>query len=185
MANTVLIVVDIQRDYFFGGALPLDAPETAAENAKQALDYARTAAIPVIVVQHVALSPTATFFRPNTPGVELHPYFKPESDDELLVKHFPNAFRSTDLKSRLDALEARELVLAGMMTHMCIDSTVRHAADLEYPVTLLGDATATRMLSFNGRISPAPAVQTAALAALHGTFAQVTTTAEWTHGRGE
>lgn len=181
VAKTALIIVDVQRDYFSAGALPLDGAERAGDCTQQALDAARAQALPIIVVQHVALSPQATFFRPNTPGVALHPCLGTVADNQVVVKHFPNAFRGTDLKARLDALGVQTVVVAGMMTHMCIDSTVRQAADLGLAVTLLGDATATRALTFNDRTVAAESVQTAVLAALHGTFAEVVTTASWAH----
>lgn len=183
MAQPVLILVDIQQDYCPGGAWPLEQMELAVNRAQQALHEARRDNVPIIFVQHVALSPDATFFRAQTPGVRLHPAFTPRSNHELLIKHHANAFRNTDLKERLDGLGATDLVIAGMMTHMCIDSTVRAAADAEYAVTVLADATATRSLSFHDATVPAREVQAAVLAALDGSFANVVTTADWVNSR--
>lgn len=180
MSHTAFVVIDIQNDYFPGGALPLHQVEEAAQNAGAALAHARKTGLPVIVVQHLALDPAASFFRPNTVGAAIHPDFQPQAPEEHLVKHHANAFRATNLQERLASMGIDSLVISGMMTHMCIDSTVRAAADSGYHVTLLEDATATRALSYNDLQVPATAVQIAVLAALSGSFATVVSTAEWT-----
>lgn len=180
MLSPIFLVVDIQNDYFPGGAMPLYHPEEAQENAYQALKHARQAHWPCIIVQHIAARPDAIFFKPGTHGAEIHPDFSPEADDIHLIKHYPNAFRETELNAELKRLDAKDLIVVGMMTHMCIDTTVRAAADLGYQVTLLGDATATRDLTFDGSTTPAPLVQTAYLAGLQGSFARVINTTQWT-----
>ena len=85
----------------------------------------------------------------------------------------PNSFRDTPLLEHLRAAGVSELVIAGMMTHMCIDTTVRAAADLQFRCSLAHDACATRALSFEGARVSAQDVQTAYLAALNGLFAKV------------
>ncbi len=179
MREAALVVVDIQNDYFPTGAMPLTGVERAAQRAASALAHARSHDMPIIVVQHVAREREAAFFRPNTAGVDIHPAFVPRPEELHVVKHFPNAFAHTGLNDRLQQLHVRELVMVGMMTHMCIDSSVRAACDLGYEVTLLHDATATRDLSFANRVTSAALVQTTILAALHQTFAQVMSVAEW------
>jgi nicotinamidase-related amidase len=91
----------------------------------------------------------------------------------LLQKHFPNSFRDTPLQQHLSDLNVSQLVIAGMMTHMCVDSTVRAAADLGFQCTLAHDACATRALTFGGTTVAAGQVQTAFLSALQGLFARV------------
>ena len=179
MPSPVFLVIDIQNDYFSGGAMSLYHPEEANDNAYRALKHARQAHWPCIIVQHIAALPDASFFKPGTHGAEIYPDFSPETDDIHLVKHYPNAFRETRLNAELKRLDANDLIVVGMMTHMCIDTTVRAAADLGYRVTLLGDATATRDLTYGGSITPAPLVQTAYLAALQGSFARVMDTTQW------
>ena len=78
---------------------------------------------------------------------------------------------------KLDGLGVKNLV-AGMMTHMCVDASVRHAADLGYKITLLGDACATRTQSYGGEKVPARQVHAAFLAALNGFYAKVVNTHE-------
>ncbi len=66
-----------------------------------------------------------------------------------------------------------------MMTHMCIDTTVRAAAALGYEIDLIADACATRDLTWEGMMIPAEQVQGAYLAAMSGTFATVYRAEAW------
>jgi nicotinamidase-related amidase len=91
----------------------------------------------------------------------------------VVEKNFPNSFRNTGLKELLEKQGIKNLAVAGMMTHMCVDATVRQAADLGYRITLLGDACATRAQSFGGETVPARQVHAAFLAALNGFYAKV------------
>ncbi|HET9576720.1 MAG TPA: isochorismatase family protein [Usitatibacter sp.] len=85
----------------------------------------------------------------------------------------PNSFRETELLAHLRGNDISRLVIAGMMTHMCIDTTTRAAADLGFACLLAQDACATRALTFNGVQVPAQGVQAAYLAGLNGAFAKV------------
>ncbi|NWJ40634.1 MAG: cysteine hydrolase [Geothrix sp.] len=173
-----LLLIDIQNDYFPGGAMALVGSPEAGLQAGGLLTAFRAQRLPVIHIQHLALRPGATFFLPGTPGAEIHPGVAPLPGEPVFQKHFPNSFRETPLLEHLRGLGATELVVAGMMTHMCIDTTVRAAFDLGFTCHLAGDACATRDLGRNGATTPAAQVQAAFLAALHGTFAQVQSTEE-------
>ena len=74
-----LVVVDIQNDYFPGGANPLDGPEAAAEQARTLLDAFRASGEPVMHVRHVWDAPDALYLRPGTPGGEIHQAVSPEA----------------------------------------------------------------------------------------------------------
>lgn len=174
--NSALLLIDIQNDYFPGGALPLHGSEEAGKAAGQLLAAFRAAGLPVIHIQHVAQKPGATFFRPGTPGAEIHPCVAPQEDETVLVKHYPSAFRETALQELLARHGITHLVMAGMMTHMCVDTTVRAACDRGFSCTLAHDACATRDLAFNGKSVAAEQVQLAYMAALQGLFAEVRST---------
>jgi nicotinamidase-related amidase len=133
-------------------------------------------------VRHLSVRPGATFFIPGTKGAEIHASVAPAAGEAVIEKNFPNSFRATDLEQRLEQAGIKNLVVAGMMTQMCVDSTVRAGADLGYKVTLLSDACATRAQSFGGESVPAPQVQRAFLAALNGLFAKVQPTDEYLKG---
>jgi nicotinamidase-related amidase len=173
MADTALVIIDIQNDYFAGGAMQLEGAQTAAQNASRVLHAIRERGGQVIHVRHTSIRPGATFFLPGSKGAEIHPAVAPLGGEAVVEKNFPNAFRDTNLEKQLRGLGVRQLVVAGMMTHMCVDASVRHAVDLGFKVTLLGDACATRAQSFGGESVPARQVHTAFLAALNGFYAKV------------
>jgi nicotinamidase-related amidase len=171
--NQALILVDIQNDYFPGGRNPLVGSEAAAVVAKKMLDKAREKHEPIIHVQHTSLRPNATFFLPGTPGSEIHPLVAPLPDEIVVQKHHPNSFRETPLLDELRSRRLSRLLFCGMMTHMCIDTTVRAASDLGFQCIVVGDATATKDLTYGSITVPAVHVQAAFLAALSGLFAKV------------
>ena len=173
MADTALLIIDIQNDYFPGGAMELEGADAAGERAAAALARFRKDGLPVFHVRHLSVRPGATFFIPGTQGADIHKSVLPASAETVVEKNFPNAFRATALEEKLKGAGIKNLVVAGMMTHMCVDASVRQAADLGYKVTLLGDACATRAQSYAGETIPARQVHGAFLAALNGAYAKV------------
>ena len=173
MPDTALLIIDIQNDYFPGGAMELEGADAAGAKAGAALEKFRKNGAPVIHVRHLSVRPGSTFFLPGTRGAEIHPSVSPRDAEMLIEKNFPNSFRGTRLEQTLKESGVKNLVVAGMMTHMCVDATVRHAADLGYKITLLGDACATRAQSYAGEQVPARQVHAAFLAALNGFYAKV------------
>ena len=178
MPDTALVVIDIQNDYFPGGAMELEGAESAGTKAGIAIRNFREKELPVIHVRHLSVRPGATFFLPGTRGAEIHASVQPAAGETVVEKNFPNSFRGTVLEKHLKDSGVKNLVVAGMMTHMCVDASVRHAADLGYKVTLLGDACATRAQSYGGETVPARQVHAAFLAALNGFYAKVVNTHE-------
>jgi nicotinamidase-related amidase len=171
--STALVLIDLQNDYFPGGAMELVGAEAAVGEAAKLVQAFRQSALPILHVQHIAKRPGATFFLPGTAGAEIHASVSPAEGEAVVVKHFPNSFRETSLHELLRSLNTSKLVLAGMMTHMCVDTTVRAATDLGFQCFLAGDACATRDLQFSTEQVQARDVQLAYLAALNGTFATV------------
>lgn len=173
-----LLIIDIQRDYFPGGAYPLVEPEAAAEAARRVLDSFRDAGDPVIHMKHVWDAPDAEFMRPGTEGIEIHPTVKPTDGELVLEKTSPNSFVDTPLEEELKKVNPDELVVAGMMSSMCVDATVRAAADLGFSATVIHDACAAPDLQFNGVDVPGATVHAAFMAALADGYAEVTSAAE-------
>lgn len=173
MADAALVIIDIQNDYFPGGRMELEGADAAAAHASSVLKKFREQKLPVFHVRHLSTRPGATFFLPGTPGAEIHEKVKPQEGETVVEKNFPNAFRQTSLEEKLKAQGVKNLVVAGMMTHMCVDASVRQAVDLGYKVTLLADACATRSQSMAGETVPARQVHLAFLAALNGFYAKV------------
>lgn len=171
MADTALLIIDIQNDYFPGGAMELEGADAAGAKAAAALKQFRSKGSPIFHVRHLSVRPGSTFFLPGTKGAEIHRSVVPQANERVIEKNFPNGFRATKLQDELQGV--KNLVVAGMMTHMCVDATVRHAADLGYKITLLGDACATRAQKIAGETVPARQVHLAFLAALNGFYAKV------------
>jgi len=172
--NTALILIDLQMDYFAGGPMELVGAEAAVLKAGRALGWFREQGWPVIHVQHLSVRPGAGFFIPGTPGVEIHTAVAPREGEAVVQKNFPNSFRATELQDRLDEADVKRLVIAGMMTHMCVDATTRAAFDLGYECIVLADACATRALDHGHVNVPAAHVQAAFMAALGAVYATVT-----------
>jgi nicotinamidase-related amidase len=173
-----LVVVDIQNDYFPGGANPLDGPEAAAGNARSLLDAFRASGEQIVHVKHVWDAPDALYLRPGTPGGEINDAVTPGPGEAVVEKAFPNAFLETPLDRRLKDAGVDQLLVCGMMTSMCVDATVRAAVDLGYEVAVAHDACATMALEFGGRRIAAADVHAAFLAALADGYATVAPAAD-------
>ena len=179
MSDTALLIIDIQNDYFPGGKMELERAAAAAARARQALDKFRKLGRPVIHVQHLSARPSATFFIPGTEGAGIHPLVTPAEGEAVVQKTYPNSFRDTDLKARLEKGGIKKLAVAGMMTHMCVDASVRQAFDLGFGCTVLSDACATRAQTHEAQEIPAVQVHGAFLAALRGVYAEVMSTEDF------
>jgi nicotinamidase-related amidase len=170
--TTALLIIDIHNDYFPGGKLEIVGSPEAAAHAARLIAAFRAKNLPVIHVRHESLSPGATFFLPGTEGAKIHETVAPREGETVITKNFPNAFRDTPLLDHLRSNGIGKLAIAGMMTHMCIDTTTRAASDYGFECVLAHDACATRDLSFGGSKIPARDVHNAFIAALNGAFAK-------------
>jgi nicotinamidase-related amidase len=179
MAKQALIVVDIQNDYFPQGKWPLVGADAAADNAVRVLKAFREAGDSVVHIRHEFTSEEAPFFTPGSEGAKLHPKVLNLANEPVVLKHFVNSFRETELKSILDEQGIKELVVVGSMSHMCVDGITRAAADFGYSVTVIHDACATRDLEFNGVTVPADHVHAAFMSALGFAYANVVSTDEF------
>ncbi|MGE4299596.1 MAG: cysteine hydrolase family protein [Desulfovibrionaceae bacterium] len=145
-STQALVVIDIQNDYFPGGAFPLWHAEAALRHAETAMVMAVERAVPVIVVQHVVpASPTAApFFNAGTHGVAVHPRITMAAPDAaMVVKAHADGFLDTELAAILSARGVGEILLCGMMTHHCVTHTALSRSAEPYAVTVLGDCCAS------------------------------------------
>jgi nicotinamidase-related amidase len=180
--KTGLVLVDIQNDYFPGGNMELVSMEAAAAAASNVLEHFREQNRSVYHIKHISTRPGATFFIPESRGVETHASVAPRRGEPIIEKNFPNSFRSTTLLERLRADAVEGLVICGAMSHMCIDATTRAAFDLGFSCTVVSDACATRDLHFESRTVPAADVHAAFMAALAVPYASIVTAAEQISG---
>ncbi len=171
LASSALIMIDLQNTYT-RGVMELEGVQPALLEAAILLDRARTAGIPVIHIQHDA-GPGSPYDVREEIGAIVDSV-APREGEPVVVKNYPNSFVGTDLDEQLKGLEANNLVLAGFMTHMCVNSTARGAFNLGYAPTVVAAATATRALPGVGETEvPAAAVHAASLAAIADLFAVV------------
>lgn len=173
-----LLIIDVQNDYFEQGKMPLNHPNQALKQIKRLENYFEANRLPILYIQHIKEAADAGFFKRGTVGARLHPDLNVNEDSLIIEKHFPNSFDKTDLEKALKTMAVEQLVIIGMMTHMCVDSTTRASKELGYEPIVIADATATKSLAFNGREISAIDVQGAFLSALKN-FAQVITATEF------
>jgi len=178
---TAHMLVEFQKDYYAGGRAPVPSSLDISQNAQQALCYAREQSLPVIHVQQISTHPNAKYFLPCTQGSDIYDMLQPIKGEQIIKKHYPNAFKDTFLLNYLNKLGIKHLVIYGMMTHLAIDATVRAARDFGFSCTVLSDSCAGKELTFHHHIIPAQEVHQAFLAALYPTYAKISSTQEYLH----
>lgn len=179
MSKRALIVIDVQKDYFPGGKWTLNGIDAAADNTARLIAAARARGELVVHVRHEFKTADAPFFTPGSSGAAIHEKVTPAAAEPVVLKHFVNSFRETELKTILERHGIEELIICGAMSHMCIDGGVRAAADLGYRCTLIHDACASRDLEFGGVRVPAAQVHAAFMAALSFAYARTQSTDEF------
>lgn len=138
----VLLVIDLQNDYFEGGLYPLWNTEKTLENIEKLILRANEKEIPVFLIKHIAdksqgLSP---FFNEGTEGVEIHPrILKIAPDATVVTKSFADGFYQTNLEELLSGIGAEELLVCGMMTQNCVTHTAISKTADTYSVKILPD----------------------------------------------
>ncbi|MGV9800525.1 cysteine hydrolase family protein [Mycobacterium sp. NPDC003449] len=171
LAESALVLIDCQNTYT-QGVMELEGVRAALDETAGLLDRARSAGIPIIHIQHSG-GPGSPYDIDGESGAIVDAV-APRAGEPVVVKSYPNSFVQTDLQQRLQEKNASNLVLAGFMTHMCVNSTARGAFNLGYAPTVVAAATATRTLAGpDGAAVPALAMQSASLAAMADLFAVV------------
>ena len=138
MPQPALLVIDVQRG-LFQKSTPIYHAETLLDNILALVSRAQAAGAPVIYVQHCAERDLVK----GTEAWQLHPRLAPRPTDPLVFKEHGNAFEATPLQEILTARGVNRLVLCGLMTPYCVQSTCLGALALGYPVTLAADAHST------------------------------------------
>ena len=171
LAGSALVMIDLQNTYREGG-MRLAGVEPALREAQVLLERARAAGIPIFHVRHDA-GPGSPYDLTAAIG-QISDEVAPREGEPVITKAYPSSFVGTDLQAQLEAAGVKEVILAGFMTHMCVNSTARSAFNLGLRPTVVAAATATRALPGpDGATVPASAVQAASLAALGDLFAVV------------
>src|SRR6478735_6653633 len=171
LAASTLVLIDCQNTYT-RGVMELEGVQAALDEAAALLERARSAGIPVIHIQHDD-GPGSLYDIEGESGAIVD-RVAPRAGEPVVVKSYPNSFVETDLDQRLKSIYATHLVLAGFMTHMCVNSTARGAFNLGYAPTVVAAATATRTLpGIDDEPVAASVLHTASLAAIADLFAVV------------
>jgi nicotinamidase-related amidase len=167
LADSTLIMIDCQNTYT-EGVMALDGVEPALDRAAELLERARSAGISIIHFQHDGGEGTP--YDVHAAIGSIVDRVAPREDETVLTKEFPDCFVQTDLDERLKAAGAGNLILAGFMTHMCVNSTARGAFSHGYSPTVVAAATATRALPGTSDTVSSQALQAASLAAIGDLF---------------
>ncbi len=167
LADSTLVMIDCQNTYTHG-VMALDGVSAALDEAAKLLERARSAGIPIVHIQHD--SGVGSPYDVRAEIGQIVDAVAPRGSEAVIVKQFPDAFVQTELHDRLQAGSAHNLLLAGFMTHMCVNSTARGAFNLGYAPTVVAGATATRALPGPTGDVPAATLQAASLAAIADLF---------------
>jgi nicotinamidase-related amidase len=171
LKESALVMVDCQNTYR-RGVMQLSHVEPAILVAQQLLQIARDLHIPIIHIQHDA--GVGTPYDVTAEIGQISDEVAPKNGESVITKNYPNAFIATPLEAQLKALRIEHVVLAGFMTHMCINSTARGAFNLGFKPTVVASACATRSLvGPNGKVIDAQTMHDSALAAIRDLFAVV------------
>ena len=173
--DTVLLIIDVQ--------VAADDPNWGPRNNRDAeariadlLAAWRGAGMPIVHIRHDSTVPDSPY-RPGTPGHAFKPEVAPLPDETVIGKQVNSAFIAPDLEARLTEHGATTLVVCGVQTHHCVETTIRHAGNLGYRVFVAADACwATEVRDLTGRMWQAEDVHQLSLAVLQGEFATVTDT---------
>ena len=138
-----LLVIDVQNEYFPGGALPITHPPDSLKRITDAMDGAAENGIPIVVIQHGTDHPEAKSFRKGTPGWRLKGEVEVRKRAAVIEKTMPGSFTGTNLEAWIKENGVDTLVICGYMSQMCCDTTARQAVHLGYQVEFLSDATGT------------------------------------------
>ena len=174
-----LIVVDVQNEYFEGGALPITYPHNSFEQIKKAIAVAQEKEILVVYVQHTAIRENATSFVRNSAMWEFHDDIKAITPDLYIEKNHASSFVGTDLNYRLRNLGVDTVCIAGYMTQNYCDATARDASQLGFNVEFFGDATGTLEFKNNAGVVSAEELHRSFLVAQAFGFSRVLTLNEW------
>ena len=173
----VLLVIDVQEG-FHDPAWGQSNNPACEENIRALLAHWRARSWPVVLVRHDSISPGSPL-APGQPGNALQAGI--DGPHELLVtKSVNSAFYGTpNLEDWLRSKGYRKLVICGVTTNHCCETTARMAGNLGFDVDFVLDATRTfDCTGPDGVLVSADSLARATAASLHGEFATVRSTAD-------
>ncbi|MHA2245007.1 MAG: cysteine hydrolase family protein [Candidatus Hodarchaeales archaeon] len=140
MKELVLLLIDLQIGNFTEPD-PIYLGKELISKISQLIVQMRAIQVPIIYIQNNGGIGDPD--EPGTPGWGIHPFIAPQDGDKIIQKSFPDAFHKTSLKNELKSSKITEVIIAGLQSEYCIDTTCRRAYSLGYKVTLVEDAHST------------------------------------------
>lgn len=137
-SNTALIIIDVQ-EAMFSYDLKLHDEQGVMDRIVSLLSKARSSNTPVVYIQHTAEEE----YTKGLPTWQISARIAPQDGELIIEKPTPDSFHRTALHEELGHLGITNLVIAGMQTEFCVDTTCRRAFSLGYDSILVQDAHST------------------------------------------
>lgn len=176
--NAALVVIDVQDGFDDPAFWGKRNNPSADKNIKALIERWQQRRRPIVVVQHNSVS-KGSVLHPSKPGNSLKPYVKAVSPSLLVTKSVNSAFYGTpDLDAWLQENAITQVVIVGIQTNMCCETTARMAGNLGYDVIFVPDAMHTFALAGpGGDVLTADELSRATATNLHGgDFAKIAST---------
>jgi nicotinamidase-related amidase len=172
-----LLLIDMQQamdDPYWG---PRNNPDAEA-NASRVLTAFRDAGLPVVHIQHRSVRPQSPLY-PGKPNLDIKPEVAPVGDEPVYTKSVNSAFIGTPLEAWLRENGIERLVIAGLTTNHCVETSTRMAGNLGFNPILVHDACAANDLTGpDGRVWDAETVHQMTVANIGAEFGDVMTADE-------
>lgn len=176
--NVPLIIIDVQKAFLDPSWGNRNNPH-AEENIKQLLNQWRNTNRPVIFIQHVSWSNKNSLFYIEKESSDFKDGIKPNEQEMVFQKTVNSSFIGTNLERHLTELDPQNIVIVGLTTNHCVETTTRMAGNLGFSPILVSDATATfDRKDKDGKLYLAEDIHNMTMVNLHEEFAQIQTTEE-------
>lgn len=138
--QSALLVIDVQAGSFHKDKAIYNQ-DALLENIRSLISKARAVEVPIFFTKHNG--PSGTILQPETPGRGLHPAILTLEQDIILDKNHPDAFQQTGFQQELETREIKTIVIAGIQTEICVDTSCRRTFSEGYDVILVSDGHST------------------------------------------
>jgi nicotinamidase-related amidase len=150
MSKTALLIIDMQEGLFSDSENPIYEEDRLLETIGGLIESAHSANAPVIFIQQWGKK--GHVLEAGTPAWHIHHRIKPSEGDITIHKHTPDSFHETNLQNELNTRGISKLVITGIHTAYCVDTTCRRAYILGYDVVLVKDGHSTVDTDFLGAV---------------------------------
>lgn len=174
--NDPLIVIDVQKA-FFNPAWGNRNNPNAEENIDRLIRHWREMGRPIIFVQHISKNKSSFFYFEKKEDIEFRDFIQPLEGEIVITKSVNSSFIGTDLYQILVNMKSEHIVITGLTTNHCVETTTRMAGNYGFNPILVSDATATfDRKGINGEVYSAELIHAMTMANLNGEFAVIADT---------